>query len=421
MSAHVTRGAVADDFTGATDLAGNWTARGLRTSVLLGMPEGTSAEELTGDDAVVVALKTRSAATDLALDQSVRAGRFLQELGAEQLYDKYCSTFDSTPQGNIGPVVDALLELTGAARAVVVPSFPDNGRTVYQGHLFVGSQPLHESPMKDHPLNPMWDSSVPRLLAPQTKHQVGLVTLQVVHQGPEAVRAALDEQERAGNRLIVVDAVTNEDLAIISTATQDEPLVTGGSGLALGLPARASEPRRLSRIAGHRVVLSGSASRATQQQVARARDVLPHAQLDVAAYAQDSQGEVRRLLDLVHSSWRANPDVPVLIFSVGAPEDVTAARALGEGVSQQIETAFASLATELSAAGATEFIVAGGETSGAVLESLGVKRLEVGQQLSPGVSWLAGTTAAGRRHNFVLKSGNFGSEDLFVAGWEGLA
>ncbi|WP_109472026.1 3-oxo-tetronate kinase [Ornithinimicrobium cavernae] len=421
MSAHVRRGAVADDFTGATDLAGNWTARGLRTSVLLGLPHEQDAAELAEDDAVVVALKTRSAQTDLARDQSVRAGRFLLELGAEQIYDKYCSTFDSTPEGNIGPVADALLELTGARRAVVVPSFPDNGRTVYQGHLFVGSQLLHESPMKDHPLNPMWDSDVTRLLTPQTRHQVGLLPLQVVHSGPDAVRRALDRLEADGHRLIVVDAVSNDDLTIIATATQDEPVVTGGSGLALGLPARPSEPRTLATVPGHRVILSGSASAATQRQVARAREVLPHAQLDVAAYSADPQTEVDRLLGLAQAAWRERPGRPVLIYSVGSPADVAAARHLGEDVPQRIETAFATLATALSDAGATELIVAGGETSGAVLESLGVRRLEVGQQLSPGVSWLAGTTASGRRHNFVLKSGNFGSEDLFVAGWEGLA
>lgn len=421
MSAQVRRGAVADDFTGATDLAGNWTARGLRTSVLLGMPDGTHAAEVAEDDAVVVALKTRSAPTDEALDQSVRAGRFLLGLGAEQIYDKYCSTFDSTPQGNIGPVADALLELTGAHRAVVVPSFPDNGRTVYQGHLFVGSEPLHESPMKDHPLNPMWDSSVRRLLAPQTRHDVGLVPLQVVHQGPAAVRQALARHEQDGQRLVVIDAVTNDDLVVISTATQDDPLVTGGSGLALGLPARASEPRLLPRVPGTRVVLSGSASRATQQQVARARETVPHAQLDVAAYSTDPRAELTRLVDLVHAAWREDPDRPVLLYSVGSPEDVATARQLGPDVPQRIEAAFAQLAMTLSETGATEFIVAGGETSGAVLEALGVRRLEVGQQLSPGVSWLAGTTAGGLRHNFVLKSGNFGTEDLFVAGWEGLA
>lgn len=420
MAAHVRRGAVADDFTGATDLAGNWTARGLRTSVLLGLPDGSVAGDLA-DDAVVVALKTRSAPVELAREQSVQAGQFLLDLGTEQLYDKYCSTFDSTREGNIGPIADALLELTGAERAVVVPSFPDNGRTVYQGHLFVGSQLLHESPMKDHPLNPMWDSAVTRLLAPQSRHEVGLVTLQVVHQGPDAVREALAQQHSDGHRLIVVDAVSNDDLAVIATATQDDAVVTGGSGLALGLPARPSEPRRLSRLPGKRVILSGSASHATQQQVAAARGVLPHAKLDVSAYSQDPQAELTRLVGLTEAAWREDEDRPVLIYSVGSPDDVAAARRLGWDVSQRIEAAFATLAHELSDAGATEFIVAGGETSGAVLESLGVRRLEVGQQLSPGVSWLAGTTSSVRRHNFVLKSGNFGTEDLFVAGWEGLA
>lgn len=421
MSTHVRWGAVADDFTGATDLAGNWTSRGLRTSVLLGAPQESDAADLTEDEAVVVALKTRSAPTGLARDQSVRAGRFLLDLGAEQIYDKYCSTFDSTPQGNIGPVADALIELTGADRAVVVPSFPDNGRTVYKGHLFVGSEPLDESPMKDHPLNPMWDSDVTRLLTPQTHHRVGLIPLQVVHDGPDAVRRALARQEADEYRLIVVDAVTNEDLAVIATATQDDPLVTGGSGLALGLPAQPSEPRRLARIRGNRVVLSGSASAATQQQVSRAREALPHAQLDVAAYISSPEQELRRLLDVTQAGWRDHPDRPVLVYSVGAPDDVASDRQLREDVSLRIEEAFAALATTLSDAGASEFIVAGGETSGAVLGSLGVRRLEVGQQLSPGVSWLAGTTATGRRHNFVLKSGNFGSEDLFVAGWKGLA
>lgn len=416
------RGAVADDFTGATDLAGNWAARGLRTSVLLGVPEGADRLD-SDDDALVVALKTRSVAPGRARDRALQAGRFLLDLGCEQLYDKYCSTFDSTPEGNIGPVADALLELTGAARAVVVPSFPDNGRTVRDGRLYVGDLPLDQSPMKDHPLNPMWDSRVVQLLEPQTRNQVGLVALEVVHQGPDALRRALDEQGRDGRRLVVVDAVTNDDLAVISRATQDDPLVTGGSGLALGLPARSSEPRVLGRIPGRRVVLSGSASSQTQAQVAYAQDGdrLPHTRLDVAAYLQNPDDEVGRLLGWVDTCWSQDPDRPALIYSVGSPADVAAARQLGPDVSGRIEVAFADLARALTDAGATELVVAGGETSGAVLEAMGVRRLEVGQQLSPGVSWSAGTTVAGTRHNVVLKSGNFGSEALFVDAWKGLA
>lgn len=416
------RGAVADDFTGATDLAGNWAARGLRTSVLLGVPEGE--DELgTDDDAIVVALKTRSVSPGVARDRATQAGRYLLGVGCDQLYDKYCSTFDSTPDGNIGPVADALLKLTGAARAVVVPSFPDNGRTVREGHLFVGELPLDESPMKDHPLNPMWDSSVARLLEPQTRHRVGLVPLGVVHQGPDVVRRALAEQEERGFRLVVVDAVTNDDLTVISRATQDDLLVTGGSGLALGLPPRTTEPRVLPRIPGRRVVLSGSASSQTQSQVAYARDGdrLPHARLDVAAYLQDAGAEVDRLVARVTSCWAKKPDLPALVYSVGSPTDVAEARRYGPDVSGRIEEAFAALARGLTDAGATELVVAGGETSGAVLESLAIRRLEIGQQLSPGVSWTVGTTADGRRHNVVLKSGNFGSETLFVDAWESLA
>lgn len=420
MTREPTRGAVADDFTGATDLAGNWTERGLRTSVLLGVPQGPADLGTQEDDAVVVALKTRSVEAAVARDRAVEAAQYLLGLGCGQIYDKYCSTFDSTPAGNIGPVADALLELTGATRAVVVPSFPDNGRTVSQGRLFVGDLPLDESPMKDHPLNPMWDSHVTALLEPQTRYAVALVPLDVVRRGVGAVRDALAEQEQLGARLIVVDAVTNGDLTIIAEATQDDLLVTGGSGLALGLPARPTEPRRLPSLPGHRVVLSGSASTATQAQVARAKETMPHQRLDVRAYRQDPDGEVRRLLEWAVASWSSDTG-PVLIYSVGSPGDVAQDRLLGEDVSQQVEGAFAALAQEFSAAGASEILVAGGETSGAVLEALGVQRLEVGQLLSPGVSWLSGQTSSGRKHNFVLKSGNFGTEDLFVTAWEGLA
>ncbi|MGD8202111.1 3-oxo-tetronate kinase [Ornithinimicrobium sp. W1679] len=414
------RGAVADDFTGATDLAGNWAAQGLRTSVLLGVPPADEKFDPADDEAVVVALKTRSASPDHARDQSVRAGRFLLDLGCGQLYDKYCSTFDSTPAGNIGPVADALLELTGAGRAVVVPSYPDNGRTVYQGHLFVGRAPLHESPMRNHPLTPMLDSDVTRLLAPQTRHEVGLVTLTAVDGGPRALRRALDEQEQAGARLVVVDAVRNADLRTIAEATRSDRMVTGGSGLALGVPARAGAARTLESVPGHRAILSGSASTATRAQVRRAAGTLPSLRLDVEACRDDLSGYVAHLVDTVAGWWRREPRRPVLVYSVGSADDLDRSRHLGEEASSLVESALAHLAVALSEAGATELLVAGGETSGAVMGALGVRRLEVGQPLGPGVSWLRGTTAEGRRHNVVLKSGNFGHADLFLTAWEEL-
>lgn len=420
MSASVMRGAVADDFTGATDLAGNWTARGLRTSVLLGQPADLPDDGRDSDDAVVVALKTRSIEPDRARSEAVRAGEYLLELGCAQIYDKYCSTFDSTPRGNIGPIADGLLELTGATRAVVVPSFPDNRRTVVQGHLFVGSQLLHESPMKDHPLNPMLDSDVTRLLAPQTAHRVGLVPIEVVHQGEAAVARRLEEVTEAGHQLIVVDAISNEDLRTLAAATAGEPLVTGGSGLALGLDRRPGEPRRIRRRPGRRVVLSGSASQATQDQVAHAGAALPSRRLDIAEYLDGPETAVEHAIAWVSEHWAEDPDRPVLLYTVGGPQDVSRARELGPDVSAQIEQYLAEIAAGLSSAGASEFLIAGGETSGAVLERLGVRRLEVGQQLSAGVSWLTGVSGTGARHNFVLKSGNFGTTDLFTSAWGAL-
>lgn len=412
------RGAIADDFTGATDLAGNWQVTGLRTSVILGVPTSEDAEDLDNVDAVVIALKSRSIPAADAVEQSLASAEFLLEAGCDQLYEKYASTFDSTAEGNIGPVADALLQLTGADQAVVVPSFPDNGRTVYQGHLFVGSQRLDESPMGDHPLNPMRDSSVPRLLSAQTQHTVGLVPLQVVRQGVDAIRRELEQRAADGERLVVVDAIDNNDLVAIAEATAEHRLVTGGSGLALGAPSTDWPAPQVAAIPGRRVILSGSASEATRGQVAFAREHLPHQRLDLARLRADAAVEVRRLTSWVNDQWTANPQLPVLLYSVGDAADLARGRALGGPVSAEVEWALGALAAELSEAGATQIMVAGGETSGAALEALGVRRLDVGQRISPGVSWLAGTTAAGRRHNFVLKSGNFGPEDLFVRGWD---
>jgi len=410
-------GAIADDFTGATDLAGNWRARGLRTSVLLGTQHPDYPDVLRDDDAVVVALKTRSVPAADAVRQSLAAAHLLRELGCEQLYDKYCSTFDSTPEGNIGPVADALLQMTGAGHAVVVPSFPDNGRTVYQGHLFVGSQPLHESPMRDHPLNPMRDSDVRRLLVPQTRHEVGLVPHEVVRQGATAVRAALTRCEAEGQRLVVVDAVSNDDLVTVARATHGAPLVTGGSGLALGAEAGSTHAERVTATRGEKVVLSGSASAATRVQVKHAKDRMPDLKLDLARLLEDRQAEIERMVAWAAARWAEAPGRPVLIYSVGSADDVVRHEGTKAQSAEVVETVLAELADRLSDVGAAQFIVAGGETSGAVLERLGVRRLRVGQLLSPGVSWLAGRTRAGREHNFVLKSGNFGTTDLFVNGW----
>lgn len=415
------RGAIADDFTGATDLAGNWRARGLRTAVLLGVPQGDNATDLEDYDALVVALKTRAVDRDIAVRQARSVAEFLRGAGCEQIYDKYCSTFDSTPQGNIGPVADELMEVTGSRHAVVVPAFPDNARTVYKGHLFVGDQPLDESPMKDHPLNPMRDSSVVRLLQAQSRHTVGLVPLETVRAGSDALREAFAAQEAKGCPLIVVDAIDNSDLSTISAATTRDALVTGGSGLALGLEQRHHTPEPLSSVSGHRAVLSGSASTATRAQVAHARGRMAHRQLDLHRCVADTAGEVEHLAEWARREWAARPDEPVMVYSVGDPQDIARGRRVSQSASLIVERVFSQLAVAMSRAGASQFIVAGGETSGSVLEGLDVKRLVVGDLLSPGVSWLAGFSSDGREYNFVLKSGNFGTDDLFEAAWGELA
>lgn len=409
------RAAIADDFTGATDLAGNYVLRGLRSIVVLGVPDDELLASLPEHDVVVIALKTRSLPATEARSLAGRSVRVLLRHRYEQVYDKYCSTFDSTPEGNIGPVLDELLELTSAPRAVVVPAFPDNGRTVYQGYLFVHGQLLHESPMRDHPLNPMWDSRISRLLGPQTKHGIGAISLQTVRRGAEEVRRHLDELTSGGIRYVVVDAVDNDDLAIIAAATANEKLVSGGSGLALGTAYVDGPSTRLRRLGGKRLILSGSASVTTQRQVQAAK-CFPSIRLDVAAYLERPETEVDRLLTWADEHWRES--VPVLIYSVGRPSDVH--RFDPHGNTQVLEDAFAKIACAATCRGVRELIIAGGETSGAVLTALGVRILQVGQQLSPGVSWLRGVTADGDERNFVLKSGNFGSDTLFVDAWKEL-
>ncbi|MET3975186.1 3-oxo-tetronate kinase [Cellulosimicrobium sp. TH-20] len=415
------RGAIADDFTGATDLAGNWRARGLRTAVVLGVPGPDELADLADHDAVVVALKIRSAPAPQAVEQARAAYRALAALGVTQVYDKYCSTFDSTPEGNIGPVADALMEETGARSAVVVPGFPDAGRTVFRGHLFVGDDPLDRSPMKDHPLNPMWDSRVANLLAAQTAHPVAEVPVGVVRAGEQALRGAIVAAEAGGARYVVVDSIDNDDLAVVARATSDAPLVTGGSGLALGLDPTGATLGDITAVPGRRAVLAGSASRATQAQVRGAMPHLPHQKVDVAAALADPDAEVERLLAWARERWAEQPDRPVLVYSVGEPDDVARGRAVTADASAVVERLFSALAPRLAEAGATQLVVAGGETSGSVVQGLGVHVLEVGQLLSPGVSWLRGRRRGADDVNLVLKSGNFGTEDLFVTAWEELA
>ena len=419
----MTLGAIADDFTGGTDVAVAFRRSGLRTVLLFGAPAAD--EPLPPHDAVVVALKTRTIEPAEAVRQSVAAATWLRENGADQVYFKYCSTFDSRPTGNIGPVADALAALLGATRVVVAPSSPDHLRTQYMGTLFVDRAPLAESPMRHHPLTPMTDSSVPRLLEAQTSGGVALVDLRTVRAGAEQVRGAVDAAAAGGARYVVVDALTDDDLAEVGRAAVDDVLVTGAAGLAGGLgaarvaklglspvPSKASSRSAAEDTTTVRAaVLAGSCSARTLEQVERMRSEHPSFRLDAVA-TPDSQG----LADAALAWYDAQPanGPAALIYSSIAPAELARAQqVLGvERASELLETGMGLVARGLVARGVSRLVIAGGETSGAVVTALDVRAAVMGEEAAPGVPWIYSTRP--EPLELLLKSGNFGDPDLLV-------
>ncbi|HZZ62515.1 MAG TPA: 3-oxo-tetronate kinase [Roseiarcus sp.] len=409
-------GAIADDLTGATDLANTLVRQGMRTVQFIGVPSRPVPDAV---DAIVVALKTRTIAASEAVAQSVAALGWLAAAGAKQLFFKYCSTFDSTDAGNIGPVADALLDALGTEFTVFCPAFPENGRTVYRGYLFVGDVLLSESGMRDHPLTPMRDPNLRRVLARQTPHKVGLVRLAAVSRGAEAARADMARLRGEGCRHAILDAVSDEDLLTLGEALADCLLVTGGSGIALGLPENfrragllrdAQQADRLPPAPGASAVISGSCSTATVAQVAFMRRSNPVFDVDPLALAA-GEPIVERALE-----W-ALPRIaekPLLVSATAEPDRVRAAQdRLGrDRAGSLVETALAEIARGLVARGVRRLVVAGGETSGAVVQALGVTELRIGPQIEPGVPWTA--SLGEPRLALALKSGNFGGEDFFL-------
>ncbi|MFC6687137.1 3-oxo-tetronate kinase [Jhaorihella thermophila] len=413
-------GAIADDFTGATDLANTLVNQGMRAVQVIGVPDaGTD----VGDaQAVVVALKSRTAPVAQAVEQSLAALRWLRGQGARQIVQKYCSTFDSRATGNIGPVADALAEALGADFAIVCPAFPANGRTVYQGHLFVGADLLSDSPMKDHPLTPMRDASLIRLLQAQTPHKVGLIPWQVVRQGAGAIRARVDALRAEGVRYGVADALDEDDLRRIGRAAADHALVTGGSGVAMGLPDNfrskgllgATGSPAMPRVAGRAVVLAGSCSAATRAQIAAAPAGWPRRRIDVNLIAEDRDVAG----DLADWAAAQPTDRPVLIHASAAPDEVaeTQAKYGVDRAGAMVEGVMGALAVRLRDAGFARMVVAGGETSGAVVSALGVRAMRIGPEIAPGVPW---TESLGRPPlALALKSGNFGGRDFLAKAFE---
>ncbi|MCA0302196.1 MAG: four-carbon acid sugar kinase family protein [Proteobacteria bacterium] len=407
-------GVIADDFTGATDIAGMLVKNGMRTIQTIGIPApGAIAADI---DAVVVALKSRSIPAAEAVAQSLAALDALKKAGCVRFFFKYCSTFDSTDAGNIGPVGDALLDALGAKQAIYCPAFPENGRTIFFGHLFVGDLLLSDSPMRHHPLNPMTDASLVRVLARQTPHKVGLVPLKQVQAGSATLRGALDKLAADGVRHVVVDAVADTDLGIIGEAVGDDALVTGGSGVALGLPAayrrrglieHKANADALPALKGPAAVLAGSCSAATLGQIAAFTG--QHLVLDTDAICR---GEPVADKALAWARERLG-EAPILLSASQSPEAVKALQGKYgvDGSSHAIEGTMARLARGLVAAGVKRLVVAGGETSGAVVGALDVTALRIGPEIDPGVPWTA--SEGDKPLLLALKSGNFGTRDFF--------
>ena len=402
-------GCIGDDFTGSSDLGNALVRGGMRSVQYVGVPDAPADARV---EAGIVALKSRSIPAAEAVQQSLAALDWLRAQGCRQYIFKICSTFDSTPEGNVGPVAEALADALDACRVLVCPAFPATGRSVYQGHLFVGDRLLSESGMEAHPLTPMTDPDLRRWLARQTRGTVGHLPFATVAAGAEAARAGMDAQDAAGHRLIVADAVRDDDLVTLGRAAAGLPLLVGGSGIALGLPAVFRDAGLLSGAAdgwtgqaGPAAILSGSCSRATRAQVAR------HAGTH-AARAVDADAAMAGDVDAsALADWALAQDGVPLIHTVADPDAVRAAqdRHGREAVAHAIEAFFAATARALVAGGVTRLVVAGGETSGAVVEGLGLKRLEIGPEIDPGVPAMR----AGASLVLALKSGNFGAPDFF--------
>jgi 3-dehydrotetronate 4-kinase len=425
-------GCIADDYTGGTDVAAGMRRAGLRVALVFGVP--TSGQDLPPCDAAVVAMKFRTTSVEKASEDVAAAHGWLTSQGVQRFYYKYCSTFDSTPEGNIGPITDLLLQLTGIQTSVICPSSPVHDRTVYQGHLFVGDRLLSESPLRSHPLTPMTDPDLVRVLAQQTTARVGLVSWADVATGPSAVREAVDLLARSGVRHVVTDAISVGDLRTVVSATQDRSLLTGGAGLAeawaelvherrsngantpdgetSSAPAAARDVRSTpveGLSAGDTLVLAGSCSAATLAQVSEAKVVFPSYKLDPVRTSDPTQ-----MLEEALAWLQAQPSgQPRLIYASATQSERDAAiAAMGSRTAEHLENVLGALAVHAAAAGTCRFVVAGGETSGAVVSALGIQQVLVEDEFEVGVPWC--TTEGRRPMRLLLKSGNFGSRRLLV-------
>jgi 3-dehydrotetronate 4-kinase len=412
-------GCIADDFTGATDLANNLVRAGMRVSQLIGVPHDANADGIDCEniDAVVIALKSRTIAVDDAVAQSLAACDWLRARGAEQMYFKYCSTFDSTPRGNIGPVIDALLERLQATFTIATPAFPENQRSVYMGHLFVGDVLLSESGMRNHPLTPMTDANLVRVLQAQSRGKVDLIRHATVARGADAVRHEIQQQQSRGVSVAIVDAIGNADLIEIGKALKSMQLITGGSGVAIGLPQNwgitpNAQSAVLPAVHGSQAIISGSCSQATNAQVAHfVATGAPTFAIDALSIASGSS----TVDDAITWAKLRLGSTPILMYSTADTAQVQRIQAeLGTACAgEMFENALAKIACGLVQAGVGQLIIAGGETSGACVNALNIQAMQIGGQIDPGVPWCF-ARSNGQPIHIALKSGNFGTTDFFT-------
>ncbi len=417
-------GCIADDFTGATDLANNLVRAGMRVVQTIGVPSRPVDDAA---DAVVVSLKSRTIEPAAAVELSLAALRWLRAQGAAQIYFKVCSTFDSTERGNIGPVAEALLEALGAAFAPVCPAFPEAGRTVFFGHLFVGDVLLSDSGMRHHPLTPMSDASLVRVMQRQSQGRVGLIDHRTVRAGAAAIGEAMRELQAAGHCFAIVDATCNDDLIAMGRAFAASPLIVAGSGVAIGLPANhglqpSTAAAALPPPSGTRAIVSGSCSVATNAQVNHFLDAGGEAfRIDPLAIAR---GDDVAGAALAWAQTRLSASQPILFYATAEASTVAAVQSQ-LGVAQAgaaVERTLSAIARGLVKHGVRQLVVAGGETSGACVQALGIERLRIGPQIAPGVPWChADSAAAGDAGlHIALKSGNFGASDFFLGAFDAL-
>lgn len=405
-------GVIADDFTGATDIAGFLVAGGLTTTQMIGVPD---ADAQVDADAVVISLKSRSNPAADAVADSLAALDWLRARGCAQIYQKYCSTFDSTADGNIGPVADALMAALGTDITVICPALPVNGRSVYLGHLFVGQDLLQDSGMRDHPITPMRDSSLIRLMEGQAQGRCGLVDAATVDQGPQAVRARIAALRADGVRYVVLDAISDAHLATLGQAVADMALVTGGSGLGYGIAravsggADAQAQDAGAPLAGPAVVISGSCSVMTNRQVAAYRALAPTLDVEVDRCLADADAYGAELAEWVLAQPQGRAPMITATADPARLREIQAQN--GAAASEAVERTFAAAAARLAKGGITRFIVAGGETSGSVTQALKVTGFAIGPQIAPGVPWVR---AVDKPLSLALKSGNFGAETFFT-------